>query len=101
MMPIKFQFYEDYKTNEKRLDILNRAKEIRQEFMIFHGTKDASVPLINAEKLYEAIPFSFLEILEGADHVFGAYQPYDQKKLPKDFQWWMNKAILFLEEEKR
>ncbi len=100
MMPIKFQFYEDFKAHEKRLNILANAQKIQQEFMIFHGTKDASVPLINAEKLYEAIPFSHLEILENAGHAFGAYQPYDKNSLPKEFLWWMDKATLFLEKEK-
>ncbi len=100
-MPLKYQLYEDFLAHKDRLDILKRAKEIGQEVLIFHGTKDSSVNIESANALHENIPNSRLEIIEDADHVFGAYQPYTENKLPNEFDFVVRESIEFLEKEQR
>ncbi len=100
MMPIKYQFYEDYETHLSRLSILERVSKMPQEVLLFHGTKDSTVPMKSANALFEVIPNARLKLMEGADHVFGAYQPYFENKLPEDFKQLIHHSILFLSEEK-
>ncbi len=98
-MPIKFQLYEDYSTHQDRLNIIKRTQEISQNVLIFHGTKDSTVSLNNANVLHKNISHSRLEIIKDADHVFGAFQPYTDIKLPKAFDFIVKESIKFLEKD--
>ena len=95
-MPHDFQFYKDFKTNEKRLTIKRAVENLKANQLIIHGTEDASVTLIEAENLHHWNSKSKLEIIENADHVFGACHPWDNPKMPTDLNKIVNLTIAFI-----
>ena len=50
-MPHFYQFYEDFKANEARLDIESATKRLKTPHLIIHGDKDTSVSIKEAEAL--------------------------------------------------
>jgi pimeloyl-ACP methyl ester carboxylesterase len=95
-MPIKSSMLDDLENNPGRLDILTKAAEITQPWLIVHGDEDTSVPVKSAEELKKANKHAELVIIPGADHTFGGSHPYAQNTLPKHLQEFCNKAIHFL-----
>jgi len=82
-MPHYFQFYEDFIKNESRLTIQSAAKNLNIPFLIIHGDADTSVSIDEAKNLYQWHPNSTLEVIKGANHVFGASHPWNANYLPK------------------
>ena len=64
--------------------------------MIIHGDNDKSVELYEAKNLKKWNSESEIHIINGANHVFGGYHPYDLEFLPKDFNEVINKTIDFI-----
>jgi len=95
-MPIKSSMLDDLENNPGRLDILTKAAEIKQPWLIVHGEEDTTVPVKFAEELKKANKHAELVIIPGADHTFGGSHPYAQNTLPKHLQEFCNKAIHFL-----
>ena len=85
-MPHYFQFYEDFIKNESRLTIQSAAKNLNIPFLIIHGDADTSVSIDEAKNLYQWHPNSTLEVIKGANHVFGASHPWNANYLPKHLQ---------------
>ena len=83
-MPHFYQFFEDFKANESRLDIKKATENIKIPQLIIHGTTDPAVSVEEAEQLHEWNPKSNLELIENADHVFGARHPWKENHLPTD-----------------
>ncbi len=98
-MPHGFQFYEDFKTNEERLTIRRAVENLNIPQLIIHGDEDTSVPVEEARNINQWNPNSKLEIIENANHVFGASHPWDQKELPNDLLKIVNKSIDFLKQK--
>ncbi len=82
-MPHYFRFYTDFVENENRLTIQRAVSNMKIPHLIIHGDEDASVSVEEAKKLHKWNPNSRLEIIEGANHVFGASQPWTENNLPK------------------
>jgi len=95
-MPHGFQFYEDFKTNEERLTIRRAVENLNIPQLIIHGIEDTSVPVEEARNIHQWNTNSKLEIIENANHVFGASHPWGQKELPFDLLKIINKSIDFL-----
>jgi uncharacterized protein len=95
-MPHYFQFFEDFVKNEERLTIKRAVSNLKVPHLIIHGNADASVSFEEATNLHKWNPNSKLEIIEGANHVFGASHPWNQDALPKHLQIVINKIIAFL-----
>jgi uncharacterized protein len=95
-MPHYFQFFEDFIKNEERLTIKRAVSNLKVPHLIIHGNADASVSFEEATNLHKWNPNSKLEIIEGANHVFGASHPWNQDALPKHLQIVINKIIAFL-----
>lgn len=89
-MPHDFQFYKDFKTNENRLTIRRAVENLNANQLIIHGSEDTSVTVLEAQNLHQWNSKSTLEIIENADHVFGACHPWCNSELPPD----LNKAIM-------
>lgn len=81
-MPHFYQFYEDFKANEKRLTIKNAVSNLKIPHLIIHGDTDTSVSIEEAKNLHNWNPNSHLEVVKGANHVFGASHPWEKDMLP-------------------
>jgi len=95
-MPHYFQFYKNFKANEERLTIKRAVENLKAHQLIIHGTEDSSVVLSEAQKLHKWNPKSKLELIENADHVFGACHPWDESELPLDLSKIINQSIAFI-----
>ena len=95
-MPHYIQFYENFKANEERLTIRKAVSTLKIPHLIVHGTKDTSVELKEGKYLHQWNANSELFLIDGADHTFGAKQPWTEEELPKDFQKVLFKTIDFI-----
>ena len=95
-MPLKVALLDDLDKHAARLDILAKAAEINQPWLIVHGDEDTSVPLKHAEELKAAQSHAKLLVILGADHVFGAIHPYNENKLPSPLAEFCKQALVFL-----
>jgi len=95
-MPHYYQFYENFIANENRLAIKRAVSNLRTPYLIIHGDDDTSVFIEEAEQLHEWNPDSQLEIIKGANHVFGAQHPWDKPTLPNNLKEVVTKVINFL-----
>lgn len=98
-MPHYFQFYEDYKNNEARLDIKAATKRLKIPHLIIHAKDDPSVPYEEAEKLHEWNPDSQLIAIADSDHVFDARHPWNANELPDSLQRVVMESIEFILED--
>ncbi len=95
-MPHYFQFYQDFIKNENRLTIKRAVKSIKIPHLIIHGSEDTSVFPEEAKTLHEWNPNSKLEIIEGANHVFGTSHPWGKDNLSDDLLNAVDLIIAFL-----
>ncbi|GAA4923225.1 alpha/beta hydrolase family protein [Mucilaginibacter defluvii] len=98
-MPVKSTLLDDLDKNPERLNIIVRATEITQPWLIAHGDADPTVPLNHAEELHAAQPNTKLYIIPGGDHVFGGTHPYIAKELPQILKNFCDKCITFLQSD--
>jgi uncharacterized protein len=97
-MPHYFQFYTDFIENEERLTIKRAVSNLKIPHLIIHGNEDTSVSIKEAENLHKWNPNNTFEIIKGANHVFGASHPWEQKTLPKHLKDVVNKISAFLKQ---
>lgn len=85
-LPHYFQFYEDFKRNEERLNIKRAVQNLKKPQLIVHGEKDPTVSIKEAQAMHLWNPESVLKIIETGDHVFGSSHPWDRRTLPPDLK---------------
>lgn len=95
-MPHYYQFYEDFKANEKRLHIESAERRLKIPHLIIHGSQDTSVNISEAEALKRWKPESQLKIIEGADHVFNTKHPWDKNELSDELKSVVQSVINFI-----
>lgn len=95
-MPHYYQFYEDFKKNEDRLNIKRAAANLKIPHLIIHGDSDTSVSINEANSLNNWSPNSELVIIDGADHVFGTKHPWQKKELSKELNKVVYSILSFL-----
>jgi len=95
-MPMYFQFYESCKANKDRIDIKKAVESIKIPQLIIHGSEDPTVKLSEAKNLKKWNPDSQLHIIKGADHVLGAFHPFNLEKYPTFLQEAIDVTIDFL-----
>ena len=98
-MPHFYQFYEDFKENEKRFSVQYCAQHLDKPFLIIQGTEDDAVKDKEAFLLKEWAKDSELFIMEGANHTFGAKEPWMDQNLPSALKAATEKIIQFLLEK--
>lgn len=81
-MPLNVNLLNDFEENEDAFNMLNAAQRIKIPWLIIQGDDDVNVPFENAQKLADANSNSRLIKIEGANHVYGASQPYHAEFLP-------------------
>jgi pimeloyl-ACP methyl ester carboxylesterase len=96
-MPHYFQFYEDFVKNEKRLTIKRAVKNLRIPQLIIHGNNDTSIFISEAEDLHRSNPDSQLEIIDGANHVFGTFHPWENESLSEGLQKVVDLIFTFID----
>jgi pimeloyl-ACP methyl ester carboxylesterase len=97
-MPLNVSLLEDLEENAAALNILNAAKRVNIPWLIIHGDDDVNVPFETAQTLAEVNPNSRLVKIEGANHVYGATQPYTNETLPPLLFKVCEKVITFINE---
>ena len=95
-MPHYFQFYTNFIENEERLTIKRAVSNLNIPYLIIHGNNDTSVFIDEAKQLHQWNPKSKLEVIEGANHVFGASHPWHENYLPNHLESAVNTIISFL-----
>lgn len=95
-MPHYFQFFEDFKKNEKRFDIQKAAQNLEKPFLIIHGTADEAVNTKEAYLLKEWCKNAELALIENATHTFGAKEPWNEGTLPQDLEKAIDESVKFL-----
>jgi pimeloyl-ACP methyl ester carboxylesterase len=95
-MPHFYQFYQDFKANEKGLHIESAIKRLEIPALIIHGDNDTSVSLNEAKELHKWNPNSQLEIIEGANHVFNTKHPWDKNELSSELTSVVESALNFM-----
>ena len=96
-MPHYFQFYEDFEQHENRFDIQYAAQHLEKPFLIIQGSNDEAVKEKEAFLLNDWCKSSELLILEGANHTFGAKEPWADQELPTDLKSATVAMIAFLD----
>ncbi len=97
-MPHYYQYYEDFIANKERLTISKAAKEVSCPFLIIQGTNDEAVKPFEAERLHQWCAHSQLVWVEGANHVFGMKQPWENNELPNDMKLVITNCLAFLKQ---
>ena len=95
-MPHFYQFYEDFKKNEQRLNIQKATKNLKIPFLIIHGNKDTSVSIKEAENLHQWNQKSSFKIIKNADHVFNVSHPWKQDTVSEELKEVTKLCVAFL-----
>lgn len=95
-MPHFYQFYEDFKANEARLNIQNAVENLKIPQLIIHGNQDDAIFLSEGENLKSWNPKAQFEIIENANHVFNVSHPWEKEFLSEEMQKGVNLCVGFL-----
>jgi len=95
-MPHFYQFYEDFKANEQRLNIQKAVEQIQIPQLVIHGDKDTSVAIDEGHKIHSWNAESVLKIIENADHVFNVSHPWEKENVSKELKEVIEVCIDFL-----
>ncbi|MDO9261218.1 MAG: alpha/beta fold hydrolase [Flavobacteriaceae bacterium] len=99
-MPHYFQYYQDFKHNEKRLTIKTAVKKLTIPHLIIHGTTDESVAVDEAHQLHVWNLNSELFLIENTNHTFGINHPYNSDQLSAAMNAVVEKTKKFLSNKK-
>ena len=97
-MPHYYQFYEDFKQNEERFTIQYCAQHLQKSVLIIQGTEDDAVKDKEAFLLNDWCKDSELYIIDGANHTFGAKEPWHSDALPQDLDNAVMRSVTFIRE---
>ena len=95
-MPHFFQFYEDFKKNEGRLNIKSAVEKLKIPYLISHGQKDLGVLPDEGKKLMSWSSTAQLKLIKNGDHTFSAKHPWKFDFLPKELKEVVLTTINFI-----
>lgn len=93
-MPHLFNFYLDFKDNQKQLDILDNLSRMKKPSLHIHGSEDKAVSLDSSVKL-SSVTKGELYIIDNTGHTFDTKHPWVQEQLPGKFQKAIIKILSF------
>ncbi|MDG1849438.1 MAG: prolyl oligopeptidase family serine peptidase [Flavobacteriales bacterium] len=96
MMPLYYQFYDNFEKHIDKLDILENCSSINSPLLIIHGTKDTAVDFCEADEIQSQVNGSKLVKIENAGHTFGAVHPYKNNKLTSELIQVIDASVGFL-----
>ena len=82
-MPHNYSQYESYSNNKDRLNIKSYCHNSIIPTLVIHGDKDTSVDIKEAEQIAKWLNTE-PKVIDGAQHTFGASQPWNKDQLPKE-----------------
>jgi pimeloyl-ACP methyl ester carboxylesterase len=94
-MPLKASLLDDLRDNPGRLDILSKASQITQPWLMIHGDEDTTVPLSHAKELKKVNEHAEFSVIKGGDHTFGGSHPYVKDTLPDQLLDFCDQSITF------
>ncbi|QJD95092.1 alpha/beta hydrolase [Mucilaginibacter robiniae] len=95
-MPIKVSLLDDLDRHPGRLNVTARAADVKQPWLLVHGTADPTVNISQAHDLKAMQPNAQVMVMANADHVFGATHPFTGHELPAHLQEVCKLALKFL-----
>ena len=95
-MPHYYQFYSTFRENEDRLTIKTAVSNLKIPFLIVHGDQDETVTLAEARNLHQWQETSDLRVIPGANHTFGASQPWNEHTMPRHLDTAVSETLKFL-----
>jgi len=95
-MPHFYQFYEDFKANEDRLNIRKAVENLKIPQLIIHGDNDDAVFIDEAKNLKKWNPNAQLEIIKNANHVFNVSHPWNNNFLSEEMKFVVDFCVDFL-----
>ena len=96
LMPHFYQFYLDFKKNEKRYNIKTAVKNLKIPFLVVHGDKDSSVLPFEGDDLHSWSKNSTFFSISNGNHTFSSKHPWKKKKLPKELKAVTEVTISFI-----
>ncbi len=93
--PLKVDLLYDLEHHPNEYNIKKAAKRISKPWLIIQGERDENVLPEHAQMLKNECINAELEIIPGADHVFGAFHPYSETELPDALQRVCDKTLEF------
>ena len=95
-MPHFFQFYLDFKENEKRFNIQSAVQSLKIPFLVIHGDNDKSVLQNEGRYLHSWNKNSKFFSVKNGTHTFSSMHPWQELKLPKGLQSVTETSINFI-----
>ena len=95
-MPHFFQFYLDFKKNEKRFNIQSAVQDLKIPFLVIHGDNDKSVLQNEGRDLHSWNKNSKFFSVKNGTHTFSSMHPWQELKLPKGLQSVTETSINFI-----
>lgn len=83
-MPHYFQYYEDFKANEQRLNIQRAVENLLMPQLIIHGSEDETVGASEAQNLAKWNPQAQYEVIKGATHTFNTSHPWQKDSVSSE-----------------
>jgi uncharacterized protein len=93
-MPHFYTLYEDFDLNRETLNIEKACSELNCDFLQIHGDMDVSVSISEGMNLAKWTETD-LCIIKGAEHTFGARQPWESDELPEEMLEAANRILEF------
>jgi len=94
-LPQYYSLYEDFYQNKDKLNIQEKASSCKIPTAVFHGDADQSVAIAEGEALAAWLKTN-LQVIHGADHVFGAHHPWEQNEMPELLMELCNLSLQFI-----
>ncbi len=94
-MPLNSTLLIDVQEHAKKFNILKAARKIDIPWLILHGDSDVNVDFTVAQQLAQQQVNAEIQIIKGANHVYGASHPYTPAKLPEQLQQVADKTLNF------
>ena len=100
-MPLYYQFYENFEQHKEQLHIQSAVNNLKIPYLILHGTNDTTVLFEEAKNLHSWNTKCELQLLEGANHTFGATHPWKKTFMPAHVQSIIEKSIVFVNNQNK
>lgn len=94
-MPHFIEQLTDFQSHSNELDIRKACMELKKPLLILHGDQDESVSIEEGKSIAEWTNQP-LQIIDGANHTFGASHPFQEQTLPTELQMCCDKIHNFI-----
>jgi dienelactone hydrolase len=97
-MPLYYSLYEDLQQHRSAYSLPEALAGFTKPVLLVHGLEDEPVPPDSSRELHQWMSHAKLELLPGANHVFGGHHPFGKEEpLPDQAQRLMKVCLEFLD----